>query len=170
MARVLLMYGCIEGHKTTVADAVRAYVQSMLKSKHRTYIRIPRELWPEGWSEKGYSTDQTVLPGSSSIPPLVDPIWHVITDPIYPYPYRVVITTLVAEQLDTYPDLLYVSDMPWPGSRPMRVEDVAFADSAATRKDSTCKCNILTPYWPRLGPWHIGYVSYVGIGIQLLRH
>ena len=38
-------------------------------------------------------------------PPLVDPIRHVITDPIYPYPYRVVITTLVAEQLDAYPDL-----------------------------------------------------------------
>ena len=29
--------------------------------------------------------------------PLLDPIWHVITDPIYPYPYRVVINTLVAE-------------------------------------------------------------------------
>ena len=38
-------------------------------------------------------------------PPLVDPIRHVITDSIYPYPYRVVITTSVAEQLDTYPDL-----------------------------------------------------------------
>ena len=38
-------------------------------------------------------------------PPLVDPIRHVITDSIYPYPYRVVITTFVAEQLDTYPDL-----------------------------------------------------------------
>ena len=32
------------------------------------------------------------------------PIRHVILDPIYPYPYRVVITTFVAEQLDTYPD------------------------------------------------------------------
>ena len=49
-------------------------------------------------------------PGTSFLvlgvsPPLVDPIRHVITDPIYPYPYRVVITTLVAEQLDAYPDL-----------------------------------------------------------------
>ena len=38
-------------------------------------------------------------------PPLLTSLLHVITDPIYPYPYRVVITTLVAEQLDTYPDL-----------------------------------------------------------------
>ena len=60
-----------------------------------------------------------------------------ITDPIYPYPYRVVITTLVAEQLDAYPDLCYVSDMPWPESWPIMGGDVAFADSAATRKDST---------------------------------
>ena len=76
--------------------------------------------------------------------------------------------------------------MPWPESWPIRGEDVAFADSAATRKDSTSVggppeaalpqmwrrpeaasflvaaesvCNILTRYWPRLGPWHIGYVS-----------
>ena len=38
---VNIMYGCLPGHKTTIADAVRAYVQSMLKSKHRTFARIP---------------------------------------------------------------------------------------------------------------------------------
>ncbi len=48
---------------------------------------------------------QPVMFDENPSPPLVDPIRHVITDPIYPYPYRVVITTLVAEQLDTYPDL-----------------------------------------------------------------
>ena len=40
---VNVMYGCLEGHSTTVADAVRAYVQSTLKSKHRTFVRIPKE-------------------------------------------------------------------------------------------------------------------------------
>ena len=33
------------------------------------------------------------------------PIRHVITDPMYPYPYRVVITTLVKQQLDAYSNL-----------------------------------------------------------------
>jgi hypothetical protein len=50
-------------------------------------------------------------------------------------------------QLDTYPDLWYVSDMPWPESWPMRGEDVAFADSAATRKDST---SVGGPPWLKL--------------------
>ena len=72
-------------------------------------------------------------------PTLVDPIRHVITDPIYPYPYRVVITTLVAEQLDACPDLCYVSDMPWPESWPIRAEDVAFADSAAANSTSVAE-------------------------------
>ena len=51
---VNIFYGCLPGHKTTVADAVRAYVQSLLKSKHRTFVRIPKELWPKSWFDKGY--------------------------------------------------------------------------------------------------------------------
>ena len=47
------MYGCLPGYKTTVADAGRAYVQSMLKSKHRTLVRIPKVLWPAEWHTRG---------------------------------------------------------------------------------------------------------------------
>ena len=54
------MYGCLEGHSTTVADAVRAYVQSTLKSKHRTFVRIPKELWPSEWHARGL-TDPVCL-------------------------------------------------------------------------------------------------------------
>ena len=42
-------------------------------------------------------------------------------------------------RLDAYPDLWYVSDLPWPESWPIRGEDVKFADSAATRKESVGK-------------------------------
>jgi len=38
-------------------------------------------------------------------PPLADPTRRVITDPIYPYLYRVVITTIPT--YDTYPTFLY---------------------------------------------------------------
>ena len=48
-----LAYGCIPGHKTTQADAIRAYVQSLLASKYETYVRIPRELWPQKWIDEG---------------------------------------------------------------------------------------------------------------------
>ena len=41
-----LAYGCIPGNCTTQADAIRAYVQSELKSAHITWEAIPRELWP----------------------------------------------------------------------------------------------------------------------------
>jgi hypothetical protein len=48
-----LAYGCIPGHKTTQADAIRAYVQSILNSKFDTYVLIPRELWPQKWIKEG---------------------------------------------------------------------------------------------------------------------
>ena len=38
--------------KTTQADAVRAYVQTILKSKHPTYVRIPPALHPAHWNGK----------------------------------------------------------------------------------------------------------------------
>ena len=58
---VNIMYGCLPGHKTTVADAVRAYVQSLLKSKHRTYVKIPRHLWPASWHKKGFKNPVCLL-------------------------------------------------------------------------------------------------------------
>ena len=44
-----LAYGMIPGHKTTTADAVKAYVQSLLDSKCATWVQLPPELWPESW-------------------------------------------------------------------------------------------------------------------------
>ena len=56
-----LAYGCLPGHKTTQADAVRAYVQSLLKSKNETWVRIPKELWPAEWHNKGYTAPMCLL-------------------------------------------------------------------------------------------------------------
>ena len=53
-----ILYGCLPGHKTTAADAVRAYVQSTLKSKNKTYVK---DLWPgERW-KGGYVNPVCVL-------------------------------------------------------------------------------------------------------------
>ena len=53
-------YGCIPGHSSSVADAIRAYVQSLLKSKHKTWVHIPKELWPKSWHGK-YSKPMCLL-------------------------------------------------------------------------------------------------------------
>ena len=47
-----LAYGMLPGHASEQADALQAYVQCVLKSKHPTYVRIPRELWPQSWIGK----------------------------------------------------------------------------------------------------------------------
>ena len=47
-----LAYGSIRGHKVTAADAIKAYVQSTLKSKHVTWIELPPELRPTSWQGK----------------------------------------------------------------------------------------------------------------------
>ena len=41
-----IAWGCCPGNTTTAADAIKAYVQSLLKSKNDTYVAIPYELWP----------------------------------------------------------------------------------------------------------------------------
>ena len=48
-----IAYGCLPGHKTTQADAIRAYVPSLLGSRFETYVRIPRDLWPQASKDKG---------------------------------------------------------------------------------------------------------------------
>ena len=53
-ANSAIAYGCIPGHKVTQADAIRAYVQSSLKSKAETWVAIPRELWPEEWHKMNF--------------------------------------------------------------------------------------------------------------------
>ena len=47
-----IAYGELPGHKTTQADAIKAYVQSILKSKHKTWVSLPYELWPKGWEKE----------------------------------------------------------------------------------------------------------------------
>jgi len=51
-ANANIAYGKIPGHRTSSADAVKAYVQSLLKSEHPTWVQIPKELWPESWGRK----------------------------------------------------------------------------------------------------------------------
>ena len=46
-----LAYGCLPGHKTTQADAVRAYVQAVLKGVYPTWVQVPKELWPDHWKD-----------------------------------------------------------------------------------------------------------------------
>ena len=47
-----LAYGSLPGHKTTAADAVKAYIQALLRSQHQTWISLPPELRPKWWKEK----------------------------------------------------------------------------------------------------------------------
>ena len=49
-----IAYGCIAGHKSTASDALQAYLQAELNTKHPTWVLIPKELWPEDWHQKGY--------------------------------------------------------------------------------------------------------------------
>ena len=57
-----IAYGLLPGHKTTTADAVKAYIQALLRTKHPTWVRIPRELWPEDGSWEGkYSQPMCLL-------------------------------------------------------------------------------------------------------------
>lgn len=44
-----IVYGCIPGHTTTQANAVRAYVQALLKAKCAKWVQIPKEFWPAEW-------------------------------------------------------------------------------------------------------------------------
>ena len=39
-------FGLLESHGVTTSDAVRAYTQAKLKTKHRTYVLLPPELVP----------------------------------------------------------------------------------------------------------------------------
>jgi hypothetical protein len=47
-----IAYGRVPGHKTTSADAVKAYVQAVLNARHPTWVQIPKELRPSHWQFK----------------------------------------------------------------------------------------------------------------------
>ena len=54
-----LAYGRIPGHTTSTADAVKAYVQSLLASKCATWVQLPHEVRPSSW--KGHYSKPMVL-------------------------------------------------------------------------------------------------------------
>ena len=49
-----IAFGLLPGNETSVADAVKAYVQAELKSQHPTWVTVPRELQPEAWRSKHF--------------------------------------------------------------------------------------------------------------------
>ena len=55
-----LAYGQVPGHKTTTADAVKAYVQFMLASTCATWVQLPPDIWPKDWKDK-YSKPMVLL-------------------------------------------------------------------------------------------------------------
>jgi len=60
-ANANIAYGQIPGNKTTQADAVQAYLQSNLKARRKTWVTIPRELWPQAWIDAGMKRPCCVL-------------------------------------------------------------------------------------------------------------
>ena len=48
-ANATIAFGMLENHKVTSADAVKAYLQALLKSLAKTWIRLPRQVWPSEW-------------------------------------------------------------------------------------------------------------------------
>ena len=49
---VTLWWGAQEGHTTTTADAVQAFLQSSLPEGELTYVILPPELWLQDWSRR----------------------------------------------------------------------------------------------------------------------
>ena len=60
-ANANIAFGMLPGHKTTCADAIRAYVQSLLGGKHKTWVLIPKELWPASWRTRGFTQPMCLL-------------------------------------------------------------------------------------------------------------
>ena len=48
-ANAIISYGLMCGHKISSADAIKAYLQSLLNSLAETWVRLPREVWPASW-------------------------------------------------------------------------------------------------------------------------
>jgi hypothetical protein len=43
-------YGLLEGHDCQIADAIQAYVQTTLKCKAETWVRLPKNRQPKSWA------------------------------------------------------------------------------------------------------------------------
>ena len=57
--KVVDAHGDQKGYKTQIADAEMAYTQTELKGAD-TYIRLPKDEWPQAWIDAGY--DDPVCP------------------------------------------------------------------------------------------------------------
>ena len=55
-ANCCIAYACLPGNTISFADAMRAYIQSYLRSSCPTWVRIPKELWPAdgSWEKRGF--------------------------------------------------------------------------------------------------------------------
>ena len=51
-ANAIICFGLLKGCKVSTADAVKAYLQSELKSLCETWVRLPREVWPVSWFDE----------------------------------------------------------------------------------------------------------------------
>ena len=51
-ANCTIAYGALPGHSCQTSDAMRAYIQSKLGSKHETWVLVPPELRPAHWKMK----------------------------------------------------------------------------------------------------------------------
>ena len=46
------LYGCFPGNVIETADGDQAYPQAKMASPTRTWVRLPRDRWPEWWTKK----------------------------------------------------------------------------------------------------------------------
>jgi hypothetical protein len=47
-------FGLLPGHAVEQADAQQAYIQSDLGGDFVTWVRLPKEFWPESWIKQGF--------------------------------------------------------------------------------------------------------------------
>jgi len=56
-----IAYGMLPGNKSTQSDAIRAYVQSLLKGKCQTWVQVPYMLWPKHWKNQKWRKPMCLL-------------------------------------------------------------------------------------------------------------
>ena len=47
-----LWWGALDGHATSTADAVQAFLQSYLPEDEPTFVILPRQLWLNSWKSR----------------------------------------------------------------------------------------------------------------------
>ena len=98
-----LAYGSIPGNGLSAADAVKAYVQAFLLSKHPTWIQLPPELRPSWWREK-FAKPVVLLVKALYGHPEAGEHWE--------RHLKSIIARLGGEEIPEYPGNFYFSDAP----------------------------------------------------------